>query len=269
MVGKTLRLSKIINPITKRTCIVPMDHGITLGPTVGLKDTSKTITSVVKGGADAIIIHKGMFSQLVYQEDIIKRANFILHLSASTSLSHEPNRKYLVSSVEQAVRFGATAVSIHVNLGDKNEGQMLSDLGMVSDICINWGMPLLAMMYVKHDNIDSLKASEIIHAARVAEELGADIIKISCPEEIEAISELKNSIHLPVVISGGSKISNTKIIYQVCKALEAGADGVSIGRNIFMSKNCEMFTSIICDLVHNGLSYEQAVYKAEKYCEGN
>jgi DhnA family fructose-bisphosphate aldolase class Ia len=117
---------------------------------------------------------------------------------------------------------------------------------------------------VKNDNMDSLKIPQIIHAARVAEEMGADIVKISCPECVEDIRHIKESIHIPFVISGGNKINTVKIILQIKQAIDAGASGIAMGRNIFQSENSQLLTRIICELIHNNVSYEEAIKRTEK-----
>jgi len=118
-IGKRIRLERIINRDTGKTVIVPMDHGVSMGPIKGIINLSKTINEVAEGGANAVVLHKGMveFGHRGYGRDI----GLILHLSASTSLGPDPNEKVLVASVEEALKLGADAVSIHVNIGSNTE----------------------------------------------------------------------------------------------------------------------------------------------------
>src|SRR3972149_3350803 len=105
-----------------------------------------------------------------------KDLGLILHLSASTTLSPDANRKVLVATVEDALRMGADAVSIHVNLGAEDEARMLRDFGTVSTDCQRWGMPLLAMIYTRGPKIRSeFDARYVRHAARVGAAGGAGI----------------------------------------------------------------------------------------------
>ena len=113
----------------------------------------------------------------------------IIHLSASTVLAPETQltRKELVSTVEQAIRLGATAISTHVNLGSTFEADQMKDMGMVAEECDKWGMPLLAMMYVRDGSKEhEFDGARIAHAARVAEEIGADIVKVNYSGSVES-----------------------------------------------------------------------------------
>ena len=106
----------------------------------------------------------------------------IIHLSASTGLGPDPNHKVLVTSVEKAIQMGADAVSVHVNVGSKKEPEMLMQLGSIAEICDDWGMPLIAMMYPRGEKIKDEYDPEVIkHVSRLGAELGADLVKgVTC-----------------------------------------------------------------------------------------
>ena len=166
-IGKSIRLERIINRQTGHTVIVPMDHGVTVGPVPGLIDMAGMVEKVAEGGADAVLGHVGLprLGHRGYGPDI----GLILHLSASTRLGPDPNHKVLVSTVERALKYGADAVSIHVNLGAEYESDMLRDMGQVAMTCEEWGMPLVAMMYTRGERITDEHDVEVVkHAARVA-----------------------------------------------------------------------------------------------------
>lgn len=264
MIGKKLRLSNIINPETNRTCIIPMDHAVTLGAIEGLANNLDTIKAVAKGGADAIVLHKGIFRLISDFPITTNMCSFLYHISASTCLSSDNNNKQLVSTVEKAVKVGAMGVSIHVNLGSKTESNMLKDFGAVSDACMDWGMPLLVMIYVRGDNLDSFSTRNISHAAKVAEELGADIIKINSPILSLDISNVVSSVNTPIVVAGGSKTSIVELLKDLNDVLEAGASGVSMGRNIFQTQNVEATTRVVSDLIHKRISYSDAINIAKE-----
>jgi class I fructose-bisphosphate aldolase len=113
VVGKQIRMERIMNRDTGRTVIVPMDHGVTVGPIEGLIDMKTTVNAVASGGANAILIHKGLVSSGHRRRG--KDVGLIIHLSGSTALSPFPNAKTLVCTVEEAIKLGADGVSIHVN----------------------------------------------------------------------------------------------------------------------------------------------------------
>lgn len=245
MSGKEIRLNKLFKH-SGRLLIVPMDHGVTVGPIDGLKDVSQTVKFIKSGKADAVIVHKGLVKQ-VAEHITSDGCELIVHLSASTSLSPESNRKELVSSVEQAIRLGATAVSVHVNLGNSFESQMLKDLGKVAEDCDLWGIPLLAMMYVRDGSKNGeYDADKIKHAARVAQELGADLVKVNYSGNIESFAEVTSAVKIPVMIAGGPKLSSSyDLLVMVSDAIEAGAKGISIGRNIFQNPDPEQLVRTI------------------------
>lgn len=256
MYGKSLRLSQIFNQESKKTCIVPLDHGTTIGPVIGINDYLTTIYEVLKGGANAIVLHKGLLKE-VSKHPAITNGNYFMHLSVSTILSSDPSFKVLVGTVEEAIKLGAIGVSIHVNLATMNDSEMLKDLGNISKICMEWSMPLLAMMYVYKKNIEVFN---IAHAARIAEELGADIIKVNCLNLIDEIDMIKNSINIPLIIAGGEKKEDPKeILYFINQAIKGGVDGIAIGRNIFQNENPKMFTEILTNFIHNKKTYEESL----------
>ena len=143
--GKSIRIERILDRNTRRTVIVPMDHGVSVGPIKGLIAMGKTVDLVAEGGANAVIGHVGL--ALYGHRRSGKDVGLILHLSASTSLAPDPNYKVLINTVQHALKMGADAVSVHINVGADDEARMLQDLGRVAVECMEWGLPLLAMMY--------------------------------------------------------------------------------------------------------------------------
>ncbi|MBN2373653.1 class I fructose-bisphosphate aldolase family protein [bacterium] len=259
MIGKQIRLERIMDRNSRRTVIVPMDHGITMGPIPGLAKMKDTVDQVAAGGANAIIIHKGVVESghRGHGSDV----GLIIHLSGSTILAPDPNAKVLVCSVEEAIRLGADAVSIHVNLGSDDEKEMLKDLGSTAKITHDWGMPLVAMMYTRGPKIKNEYEPKVVkHAARIGAELGADIIKVVYTGSPETFSEVVEGCFVPVVIAGGEKMETDRQVVEMVKgALDAGSSGVSIGRNAFQHKNPKKIVWAISQLVHYNWSVEQAL----------
>src|SRR4030042_2046893 len=110
MTGKQIRMERIFNRNTKKTVIVPMDHGVTVGPIEGLIDMKKTVNAIASGGANAIVLHKGIVR--AGHRGGGKDVGLIIHLSGSTTLSPYPNAKTLICTVEEAIKIGAEAVSV-------------------------------------------------------------------------------------------------------------------------------------------------------------
>lgn len=255
-VGKKIRIKRIINPKSGKTVIIPMDHGVTMGPIQGLEDMDKTVNMIIRGGANATVVHKGIVMSTNRTEDT--DIGLIIHLSASTSLNPQPNDKIPVCDVEEAIALGADAVSVHVNIGADTESFMLEMLGSTARECYRWGIPLLAMMYPRGDavevNVDTVKL-----AARVGAELGADIIKCPYTGDPESFKTVVQGCPVPVVIAGGSKMSDSETLTMIEGAMSAGAAGVSMGRNVFQHENPEAFVKVACAMVHKGVPASEAL----------
>jgi fructose-bisphosphate aldolase, class I len=250
MIGKKIRLQRLINRNTGKTIIVPMDHGVTVGPIPGLIDMAQTVNRVADGGANAILMHKGIVE--TGHRNSGKDIGLIVHLSASTILAPDSNAKTLVCTVEEAVRLGADGVSIHINIGANTESDMLSKMGNVSRACRDWGMPLLAMMYTRGAKIkNEYDVAVVKHAARVGAELGADIVKVNYTGSPETFSDVVKGCPVPVVIAGGEKMeTDEEILEMVRGSIQAGGAGVSIGRNVFQHDDPTTIVKKISEIVH-------------------
>ncbi len=259
MVGKKIRLERILDRNSHKTVIVPMDHGVTVGPIQGLEDMQTTVGKVVKGGANAILVHKGIVH--AGHRGKGKDVGLIVHLSGGTALSPDPNAKELVCSVEEALKLGADAVSIHINLGADTDKEMLAQLGFVSEQCMEWQMPLIAMMYTRGAKIENeYDVNNVKFAARVGAELGADIIKVVYTGTPESFAEVVQGCPVPVVIAGGAKMDSDEDIFQMVEgALKAGAAGLSIGRNAFQHKTPAKMIQSLSKMVHKKASVDEAV----------
>jgi predicted phospho-2-dehydro-3-deoxyheptonate aldolase len=255
-VGKKIRIKRIINRISGKTVIIPMDHGVTMGPIQGLENMDKTVNMIIRGGANATVVHKGIVMSTNRTEDT--DIGLIIHLSASTSLNPEPNDKIPVCDVEEALALGADAVSVHVNIGADTESFMLEVLGNTARECYRWGLPLLAMMYPRGNGID-VNAETVKLAARVGAELGADIIKCPYTGDPESFEQVVQGCPVPVVIAGGSKMSDAETLTMIEGAMQAGAGGVSMGRNVFQHENPELFVRVASAMVHEGVPAADAL----------
>jgi predicted phospho-2-dehydro-3-deoxyheptonate aldolase len=259
MNGKALRLKRLIAPHDGRMVILPMDHGVSCGPIPGLRHMDQAIRVGINGGADALVLHKGMLRAL--ETGTRPLPGIILHLSASTQLGPAFHHKVLVATVEEALRRGVDGVSVHINLCDEHEADMLRDLGEVGNACNLWQMPLLVMVYVRGAHAPMpLPDAAIAHAARLAAELGADVIKLPAPGDMDTLAAIASTSPVPVVVAGGSKVANDQTLLQrVELLLQAGAHGVAMGRNVFQHEQPEKLLRIIVSMVHAGWSAAQAL----------
>jgi fructose-bisphosphate aldolase/2-amino-3,7-dideoxy-D-threo-hept-6-ulosonate synthase len=258
--GLEIRMSRILRK--GRMLCIPMDHGISSGPVEGLEDPAAVIAKCEGRGLTSVIINKGIIKSLPRPT----RVGILAHFSSSTSLSMSPNRKMLSGSVEEALRLGADGVSLHINVGGKEEPEMLEQLGRISEECHKWNMPLLAMMYPRGENIKNPHDPEIVgHVARIGAELGADIVKTLYTGDVDSFAKVVRAIPVPVVIAGGPKAKTDFDVLQMTEdAMKAGARGVTYGRNIFAHKNPEKMVEALAAIIFGKQSAKEAEKKIGK-----
>src|SRR5262249_22577903 len=153
-------------------------------------------------GVDAVVLHKGCVRYIDHRwfADLA----LVIHLSASTVRAPDPDAKYLVAGVEEALRLGADAVSVHVNLGSREEPGQSRDPGARADACDGWSVPLLAMVYPRGPGItDPRDPDPVGHAVSLAADLGADLVKTVYPGSVEAMAAVTADAPVPVVVAGG------------------------------------------------------------------
>ncbi|VVC05772.1 2-amino-3,7-dideoxy-D-threo-hept-6-ulosonate synthase [uncultured archaeon] len=257
--GFQIRINRILQD-GKMLCI-PMDHGISSGPLNGIEDPYSLIYSCQDHGLTSVIINKGILKNLPRPT----KTGLLVHYSASTSLSMFPNRKMITGSVEEALRLGADGVSLHINIGGKEEPEMLEQLGRIADDCHKWSMPLLAMMYPRGENIKNPHDPTIVgHVARIGAECGADIVKTLYTGDIDSFSKIVKSTPVPIVIAGGPKAKTDMDVLQMTEeAMQAGAKGVTYGRNIFEHPNPARMTQALAAIIFR----KETAMEAAKYIE--
>ncbi len=250
MSGKELRLKRIMDTRSNRTIIIPVDHGATLGPVDHINNISRFLCDLDDEYVNGVVVCKG---QMVNREIIDNcRIPKIVHLSNAPMISSQADYKILVGSVENAITLGADAISVHVNIGDEYDSQMLRDFGKVSDDCFKWGMPLLAMMYAKKNHCNDTKTQTIKLLTRMAQEMGADIVKVNYTGSVETFHEVVEGCSIPVIIAGGDYSDENHAIETARDAIKAGASGIAYGRNIFQNNNYKELIKKLSSIVHFG-----------------
>lgn len=234
MNGKTLRLRRLFPPEGPRLFSVPLDHSLSLGPIEGLEDLGRTVSALQSEGVRLVIVHKGAAPRIA---PVLDPGTLLgIHLSASTAMAPEGEPKRLTGTVREAIRLGADLVSLQVNFGGPNEGAMVEDFARISSEAEELGLPVLCMAYVKrkgHENDPELLA----HACRAAADLGADIVKTNFPGA-EGFRRMVRGTPAPLLFGGGPKADREEDFLQVVReALDAGAQGICVGRNLFQSRD--------------------------------
>lgn len=256
MNGKDRRLARV--SINGRYLLVPLDHGMTLGAIPGIENVPQILSLLDAGGATGFIGHKGV---LKAADDPLRCGSF-LHISANTKYSLTPYYKSQVGTVQEALRFGADGVSVHINLGGSSrEADMIEDLGKISRECDEWQVPLLVMVYPRGKKVaDPPSPEDFATVVRMVAELGADLIKTGYTGSIESFHQVVIGSPVPVLIAGGPKVHNDQeLLLMIHDAMQAGASGISLGRNIFQHAHPKLITRAIHKLVIDGYSVEEAL----------
>lgn len=246
--GKLFRLRRLSLAGDGRHLLVPLDHSVSDGPIVPADKWDDLLRALVDGGADGIIVHKGRARS--FAPDVLKSCALVVHLSASTAHSADVHAKVLVADVEEALRLGADAVSVHVNIGSDTEAQQLADLGAVARSCDAWGMPLIAMVYPRGPRIaDPHDPALLAHVANVAADLGADMVKTSVALPLERMAEVVADSPLPILAAGGPPDGSDLVAYGTA-VMDAGCQGLAIGRRIFSAPSPCALVSRLSAVVH-------------------
>ena len=230
-----------------KAIFVPIDHAVSSFPEKGLENLSELIPSL--SSANAIIAHKGVVSHYNSQN------NFIMHLSASTihGGTHTDN-KVLVGSVSEAKKRGAIGVSVQINLGSEYESEMIERMGKISRQALKENMPLLGMIYPRGPNlkIDENDVTKgVSHAVRLAFELGCDMVKVPWTGDKESFSLVCKSAPIPVLIAGGEHDGDFNNLLKIIEdAMDSGASGVCMGRQIFAAENIDERCKKIAQIIH-------------------
>ncbi|NKE37945.1 class I fructose-bisphosphate aldolase family protein [Natronococcus sp. JC468] len=236
--------------------IVPMDHGLTMGAVQGLKDIESTIDGVTRGGADAVLTQKGIAPRV---HDNKNGKGYIVHLNGSTTIGPDEQDKRVTGTVEEAIRVGADAVSFHINVGSNYEPDQVTQLSEVTAEASRFGIPVLAMAYARGPGVDSADPESLGHAVRLAEEVGADVVKTGYSGDADSFEHVVESTRLPVVIAGGSRGTDRETLEMVRGAMDAGGDGISMGRSIFQHEDPEAIATAVSGIVHDDRSVDEAL----------
>jgi 2-amino-4,5-dihydroxy-6-oxo-7-(phosphonooxy)heptanoate synthase len=232
--GKALRLSRLLKPDGNPLFVVPLDHTVTDGPFTDNQGYAALLEALAANGADAIVVHKGRLRQI--PDSVYARLSVIIHVSGSTKYAVDPNHKYQVAEVEDCLRRGADAISVHVNVGSPTEDRQIAILASTADACDRLGVPLLAMLYPRGEGIKAHRYPEVLaHTASLAVDLGADIVKLPLGGTVGEVKDVVRRCPIPVLAAGGGRTTDEEFSAFVANVVRGGASGIAAGRNIFMA----------------------------------
>lgn len=237
----------------KKSVIVALDHGLGLDVLPGMADVSKILKSIVNGGADAVLAGYGMSRTFVEE---LKGTGLILRVDGGNSALSSFQTGNRILDSEDALIEGADCLACMGFPGAVNEVDTLINVSELAAEAHAWGLPVLAEMLPGGFGPEPAKTVETVRlAARIGAELGADIIKTSFVGSVSEFRTVVDGCFKPVIVLGGAKVNNLQDLFELVeKAMEAGAKGVAIGRNIWKHSDPGAVTSALVEIVHNNRS---------------
>jgi fructose-bisphosphate aldolase / 2-amino-3,7-dideoxy-D-threo-hept-6-ulosonate synthase len=266
--GKRLRLARLFDPDTSTSIILPMDHAIEAAEFTELERPTDLVRELARAGVNAFLMRRGLAAYAA--AEFAGRAAWIQRLTGRSGLSPgRDNEQLVLASVEEAVRNGADAVVPTFFIGPETEADQLPALGALADECNRLRIPLLVEIFpvggpeaTPYDGPYSVEEMRI--AVRVASEEGADVIKTwytGDPDSFRAVVEYSL---VPVVIAGGPKAEGRLGALEMVRgAMDAGASGIAIGRNVWQSENPTRMLRALAAIVREGVSVAEAARHLE------
>src|SRR5919204_1342799 len=249
--GMQNRLAKIIRQEDGHCLMLAVDHGYFLGPTERLEVPRRTIGPLLPY-ADSLMLTRGVLRTSVPPESNVP---IVLRVSGATSIIGEDlSKETIVTSIEEAIRLNASCLALSIFVGSKYEHQILSNLAKLVDEGERYGIPVLAVTAVGKEMARDTRYLSL--ACRIAAELGAHIVKTYYSENFEKVIE---GCPVPVIIAGGKKLPNEIDALELAyKAIQDGASGVDMGRNIWQSDHPVEMIKAIRAIVHENLNVNEA-----------
>lgn len=250
--GMKNRLSRIIKAETNRTVMLAVDHGYFLGPTHKLEDAGATIKPLLPY-ADALMLTRGILRTSV---DPGEDVPIVLRVSGGSSIIGEDlSREGITTCIEEAVRLNVSAVALSIFVGTEYEHQTLCNLSALVDQAQPFGIPVLAVTAVGKE-LGKRDVRFLSLSCRIAAELGATYVKTYYCDEFEKLVE---SCPIPIVIAGGPKLETELDALEMAHdAVEKGAVGVDMGRNIWQSPHPIAMIKAVRAVVHQKMSPKEA-----------
>lgn len=243
--GIIRRWQRFVNTGHGKTMIVPLDHGLSMGPFEGMGCFQDVEPWLSHRAIDGIIVHQGLMKHLVLR-GISKKTAICLHLNGTSSLSEDPSEKPLLVDVEMAVRHGADAISLDLSFSPENTGRHFSLLGRVVREANHYGVPVLVMLSLKEGAYDPAQAIACLRQyMRGLCELGVTAVKLRRPSSISAMQDVLRGIcrDIAVLFAGGAPCDERVIVEMTAAAVALGAQGMCVGRTIFQNPSPEAVLS--------------------------
>jgi len=248
--GAKNRLSRIFNPKAGRTVMLAIDHGYFQGPTTGLERIDLNIVPLMPQ-ADALMLTRGILRTVV-PPTITKPV--VMRCSGGPSILKELSNEELAVDIEDAIRMNVAAITLQVFIGGEYETRSVHNMTRLVDMGLRYGIPVMAVTAVGKDMVRDAKYFRL--ACRICAELGAHFVKTYyVPEEFATVVA---SCPVPIVMAGGKKIGELDALTMAYNAVQEGACGVDMGRNIFQSEAPEAMMEAVRSIVHQNMKPKEA-----------
>jgi putative autoinducer-2 (AI-2) aldolase len=248
--GMQSRLARIFRPESRRTVMLAIDHGYFQGPTTGLERIDLSIVPLLPY-ADALMTTRGMVRSTIPPA---ARVPIVLRASGGPSVLRELSNERLAVSMEDAARLNASAVAVQVFIGGEFETQSVRNLTRLVDAGQRYGIPVLAVTAVGKELTRDARYLRL--ATRICAELGAHVVKTYyCEKDFDTVA---SACPVPLVMAGGKKLPERDALTMAYNAIEDGAAGVDMGRNIFQSDTSQAMIRAIGAVVHESMKPDEA-----------
>jgi DhnA family fructose-bisphosphate aldolase class Ia len=271
--GKVIRLGRILNPKTQRAAVIAFDHGVHLGAIPGTLNPGQTLEQLAKAGADAFLVGPGLAQAYASvfagrgTPGLIMRLDWTNRWRANDALGSDEGRGGLIGRVEEAACLGADAVLVYMFIGYENpadEARQVEDVARVARDCETMGIGCIIEPMPRGQRVgdNPYHAPHIALGARMACELGADILKTDYSGDSISFQQVTAAAFRPVLIAGGPKTETLQEALAMVKgALDAGACGMFIGRNVFQAPDPPLMMQTLHAMIHDNLPVEDALQK--------
>lgn len=242
------RMSRIFRPSTGRTVMLAFDHGYIMGPTSGLERLDLGIVPLIKY-ADSLMCTRGSLRSCVPADS---NKAICLRFSAGSSILTELNNECIIDPAD-AIRLNASAMAVMISMGGTYEAKTIENLVRTADLSYKYGIPTMGVTAVGKEMARDSKYFGL--AARVAAENGANIVKTYY---CDGFAKVVNACPVPIVIAGGKKLEELEALELCYNAINDGAAGVDMGRNVFQSTKPAAMIQAVSAVVHDSLTPKQA-----------
>ncbi|WP_036226422.1 class I fructose-bisphosphate aldolase [Mesoaciditoga lauensis] len=267
---KEFRISKLLNSKSGKSVVIPIDHGLVMGNITGLSNPIETLKKLIELKIDATLMSPGLAKitlELFASKDAPARI-LTMDIPLMSTIPGETGEVIgheTISTVEFAIKYGFDSVKVLLPWGEKENVQMES-IRVVSRLateCDKWQLPLMVEPVLWGNAVPKEKKKDptlIEHAARMALELGADILKIPYTGNQQEFKDLINSLRVPIFILGGPKMNEVIDTLKVAEeSVRAGAKGVVFGRNVWQNSQMEMIIKSLQMIVHDDMDANEVI----------